>query len=157
MRAKLRRGLGDVRSGEVIDDALMAFDADFPFGLLYAFAKALKKDPQQVAECDRRRQSAGFQQRAVEFDVQFNPGLQIAGGPELIDQFLKSRSNRIVIGHAQRDMGERAGPAWAVVDGQSALGHVGGVFSIQVAMQKARQVGVAYVGLRNTGHIGAAG
>jgi ureidoglycolate dehydrogenase (NAD+) len=52
---------------------------------------------------------------------------------------------------------EREGPAWAVVDGQSALGQVGGVFSIQLAMQKARQFGVAYVGLRNTGHIGAAG
>ena len=52
---------------------------------------------------------------------------------------------------------EREGPAWAVIDGDSALGQVGSVFAMQTAMTKARQVGVAYVGLRNTGHIGAAG
>lgn len=52
---------------------------------------------------------------------------------------------------------EREGPGWAVVDSQSALGQVGSDFAIRLAMQKARQVGIAYVGLRNTGHIGAAG
>ncbi|MCA9062765.1 MAG: Ldh family oxidoreductase [Planctomycetaceae bacterium] len=52
---------------------------------------------------------------------------------------------------------EREGPAWAVVDGDSALGQIGGMYSIGLAMQKARQSGVAFVGLRNTGHIGAAG
>lgn len=52
---------------------------------------------------------------------------------------------------------EREGLAWAVVDGDSALGQVGGCFAMQLAMDKARQAGIAYVGLRNTGHIGAAG
>ncbi|MEX2188499.1 MAG: Ldh family oxidoreductase [Pirellulales bacterium] len=52
---------------------------------------------------------------------------------------------------------EREGPAWAVVDGQSALGQIGGDFAVRIAMQKAARVGIAYVGLRNTGHIGAAG
>ena len=52
---------------------------------------------------------------------------------------------------------EREGPAWAVIDGDSALGQVGGVFAMQTAIAKARQVGIAYVALRNTGHIGAAG
>ena len=52
---------------------------------------------------------------------------------------------------------ERQGPAWAVVDGESALGQVGCDFAIRLAMKKAREVGIAYVGLRNTGHIGAAG
>jgi ureidoglycolate dehydrogenase (NAD+) len=52
---------------------------------------------------------------------------------------------------------EREGPGWAVVDGESALGQVGCVFAMRLAMQKARNVGIAYVGLRNTGHIGAAG
>ena len=52
---------------------------------------------------------------------------------------------------------EREGPGWAIVDGQSALGQVGSLFAIRVAMQKARQVGIAYVGLRNAGHVGAAG
>lgn len=52
---------------------------------------------------------------------------------------------------------EREGPAWAVIDGDSALGQVGSLFALHTAMEKARSVGVAYVGLRNTGHIGAAG
>jgi len=51
----------------------------------------------------------------------------------------------------------RQGPGWAVVDGDCALGQVGGAMAMGLAMQKARTVGVAYVGLRNTGHIGAAG
>ena len=52
---------------------------------------------------------------------------------------------------------EREGPGWAVIDGDSALGQVGSVFAMRTAMTKARNVGIAYVGLRNTGHIGAAG
>ncbi len=52
---------------------------------------------------------------------------------------------------------EREGPTWAVIDGDSGLGQVGGVFAIRAAIAKARALGVAYVGLRNTGHIGAAG
>lgn len=52
---------------------------------------------------------------------------------------------------------EREGPGWAVIDGDSALGQVGCVFAVRVAIAKARNVGIAYVGLRNTGHIGAAG
>lgn len=52
---------------------------------------------------------------------------------------------------------EREGPGWAIVDGQSALGQVGSYFCIHTAMEKAASTGIAYVGLRNTGHIGAAG
>lgn len=52
---------------------------------------------------------------------------------------------------------EREGPGWAVIDGDSVLGQVGGEFSMRLAMQKAKNVGIAYVGLRNCGHIGAAG
>lgn len=52
---------------------------------------------------------------------------------------------------------EREGPSWAVVDGDSGLGQVGCQFSVDLAMQKARSCGTAFVSLRNTGHIGAAG
>ncbi len=52
---------------------------------------------------------------------------------------------------------EREGPAWATIDGDSGLGQVGSHFAIQTAMQKAKVHGVAFVSLRNTGHIGAAG
>ena len=52
---------------------------------------------------------------------------------------------------------EREGPAWAIIDGESALGQLGSCFAMRTAISKARNVGIAYVGLRNTGHIGAAG
>lgn len=52
---------------------------------------------------------------------------------------------------------EREGPGWAIINGESALGQIGSAFAMQTAMAKAEQVGIAYVGLRNTGHIGAAG
>lgn len=52
---------------------------------------------------------------------------------------------------------EREGPAWAIVDGHSGLGQVGSTFAVQAAIRKAKQCGVAFVALKNTGHIGAAG
>lgn len=51
----------------------------------------------------------------------------------------------------------RQGPGWAVVDGRSGLGQLGCDAAVNLAIDKARNVGVAYVGLINTGHIGAAG
>lgn len=52
---------------------------------------------------------------------------------------------------------EREGPAWAVINGHSSLGQVGGVFAVRHAIEKASRFGIAYVGLKNVGHIGAAG
>ncbi len=52
---------------------------------------------------------------------------------------------------------EREGLGWAIIDGESGLGQVGSVFAMRTAIAKARQVGIAYVGLKNTGHLGAAG
>lgn len=49
------------------------------------------------------------------------------------------------------------GPAWAVVDGDSALGMVTSTFAMQVAMAKARACGIGYVGVKNSCHYGAAG
>jgi ureidoglycolate dehydrogenase (NAD+) len=49
------------------------------------------------------------------------------------------------------------GPAWAVVDGQSTLGQVTSSFAVQCAIQKARDCGIGYVGVRNSCHFGAAG
>lgn len=49
------------------------------------------------------------------------------------------------------------GPAWAIVEGDSALGMVTSVFAMRIAMAKARHAGIAYVGARNSCHFGAAG
>ena len=53
--------------------------------------------------------------------------------------------------------GSRPRAAWAVVDGDSALGMVTSVFAMTTAIGKARQPGVGYVGVRNSSHFGAAG
>lgn len=49
------------------------------------------------------------------------------------------------------------GPAWAQVDAAQALGMVGSVFAMDLALSKARSAGIGYVGLRNSCHFGAAG
>lgn len=49
------------------------------------------------------------------------------------------------------------GPAWASVDGHSALAMVTSVFAMNTAIAKAKKVGIAYVGVRNSCHFGAAG
>ena len=52
---------------------------------------------------------------------------------------------------------EREGPGWAIVDGQSALAMVTSVFAMNTAIEKAKKTGIAYVGVRNSCHFGAAG
>jgi ureidoglycolate dehydrogenase (NAD+) len=49
------------------------------------------------------------------------------------------------------------GPAWAIVDGDSSLGMVTSVLAMESAISKARACGIAYVGVRNSCHFGAAG
>ncbi len=51
----------------------------------------------------------------------------------------------------------RDGPAWALVDGDDALGMMIGLFAMRTAIEKATHAGVAYVGVRNSCHFGAAG
>lgn len=52
---------------------------------------------------------------------------------------------------------EKEGPAWAIVDGQSAIGMVVSVLAMNTAITKAKTAGLAYVGVRNSCHFGAAG
>src|SRR5262245_45304833 len=49
------------------------------------------------------------------------------------------------------------GGGWATVDGDSSIGMVTSVFAMKTALAKARQQGIAYVGVRNSCHFGAAG
>jgi ureidoglycolate dehydrogenase (NAD+) len=49
------------------------------------------------------------------------------------------------------------GGAWALVDADSSLGMVGSSFAMEVAIGKARDHGIGYVGVRNSSHFGAAG
>ena len=49
------------------------------------------------------------------------------------------------------------GPAWAILDGGSALGQVVGARAMDEAIVRARRTGIAYVGVRDSNHFGAAG
>ncbi len=49
------------------------------------------------------------------------------------------------------------GGAWALVDGGSTFGQVTGKFAMERAIEKARDSGIGYVGVRNSCHFGAAG
>ena len=51
----------------------------------------------------------------------------------------------------------RDGPSWAIVDGHSTLGQVAATFAMQTAIGKAKEAGMAYVGVHNSCHFGAAG
>ena len=52
---------------------------------------------------------------------------------------------------------EREGPAWAIMNGNKAIGMVTSCQAMQLAIRKAKEVGIAYVGVRNSCHFGAAG
>lgn len=49
------------------------------------------------------------------------------------------------------------GPAWAVIDGKKAMGMVSSCKAMNLAMEKAGICGIAYVGVKNSCHFGAAG
>ncbi len=92
----------------MIDDLLVAFDSLFPFGPFDAFAEPLEEDVKQIAEGDERLQAAGFEQRPVELDVKRDPGFEIAGGAELIDELPEARFDSRVGRHLLGDAGEDA-------------------------------------------------
>ena len=50
-----------------------------------------------------------------------------------------------------------SGPAWSLVDGNSCFGHVVSTFAMNDAIARAKKSGIAYVGVRNSCHFGAAG
>ncbi len=49
------------------------------------------------------------------------------------------------------------GEAWAVIDGHSAMGMLGSSMAMDLAIEKARKTAIAWVGVRNSSHFGAAG
>lgn len=51
----------------------------------------------------------------------------------------------------------REGPSWALVDAHDAMGMVGASKGMALAIEKAKKTGIAYVGVKNSCHFGAAG
>lgn len=52
---------------------------------------------------------------------------------------------------------EKEGPAWAMVNGNAAIGMLTADFAMHKAIEKAKKTGIAYVGVHNSCHFGAAG
>ena len=52
---------------------------------------------------------------------------------------------------------ECEGPAFAIINGNKAVGMVSGYKAMKLAIEKAKQCGIAYVGVKNSCHFGAAG
>lgn len=77
-------------------------------------------------------------------------------GTKLLQGYIK----RILAGGLRTDTEPRVvagGPAWSIVDGGSCLGHVTSKFAMEDAIARAKQTGIAYVGVKNSCHFGAAG
>ena len=52
---------------------------------------------------------------------------------------------------------ECEGPAFAIINGNKAVGMVSACKAMELAIKKAKEVGIAYVGVKNSCHFGAAG
>lgn len=52
---------------------------------------------------------------------------------------------------------ESEGPSWALINGNDGMGMVSAVKAMETAIAKAKKTGIAYVGVRNSCHFGAAG
>ena len=52
---------------------------------------------------------------------------------------------------------ERKGTAWAIINGNKAVGMVSSYKAMNLAIQMAKKAGIAYVGVKNSCHFGAAG
>lgn len=52
---------------------------------------------------------------------------------------------------------EAEGPAWAIVNGNAAIGMVTATKAMKLAIKKAKECGIGYVGVKNSCHFGAAG
>ena len=52
---------------------------------------------------------------------------------------------------------EREGAAFAIINGNKAIGMLSACKAMEIAVKKAKEVGIAYVGVKNSCHFGAAG
>lgn len=77
-------------------------------------------------------------------------------GVSMLAQYEAMRVNgRLHLAAAPRVL--RDGPATALLDGDAGLGHAVSAQAMQLAVDKARTIGIALVGVRNSHHFGAAG
>ena len=77
-------------------------------------------------------------------------------GTKNLNQYIQKMQAGGLDPHAEPTI-EREGLSWAILNGNKALGMVPGCRAMKLAIQKARETGIAYVGVHNSCHFGAAG
>lgn len=76
-------------------------------------------------------------------------------GSKQLRPLLALRPDRMDVKAVPEVVGE--GPAWAIVDGHYAMATVTSCTAMEIAIEKAKASGVAYVGVKNSNHFGGAG
>ncbi len=82
-------------------------------------------------------------------------GVHTHGTKQLRGLLRNFRDGKMTLGAAAELVGE--GPSWALFDGRRALPMPVSRLAMRTAMDKARATGIAFAGVRNSGHFGAAG
>lgn len=77
-------------------------------------------------------------------------------GTKNLNQYIQKMQAGGLDPHAKPTI-DREGLSWAILNGNKALGMVSGCKAMKLAIQKARETGIAYVGVHNSCHFGAAG
>lgn len=77
-------------------------------------------------------------------------------GTKNLNQYIQKMQAGGLDPHAEPTI-DREGISWAILNGNKALGMVSGCRAMKLAIQKARETGIAYVGVHNSCHFGAAG
>lgn len=76
-------------------------------------------------------------------------------GSKQLRPLLALRPDRMDVNAVPEIVGE--GPAWAIVDGHYAIATVSSCKAMDIAIEKAKASGLAYVGVNNSNHFGGAG
>ncbi|MDD6483267.1 MAG: Ldh family oxidoreductase [Clostridiales bacterium] len=82
-------------------------------------------------------------------------GVLTHGTKNLYQYILKMQAGGLDAKAAATVEGE--GPSWAIINGNKAVGMVSACKAMNLAIKKAKETGVAYVGVKNSCHFGAAG
>jgi len=82
-------------------------------------------------------------------------GVNSHGTKNLYEYIMKEKAGGLDV-HAVPEI-IKEGPSWALMDGHAAMGMVSSAKAMELAIEKAKKTGMAYVGVKNSCHFGAAG
>ena len=80
----------------------------------------------------------------------------LSHGTKNLYQYIQKMQEGGLVANAEPTV-EAEGPAWAIINGNAAIGMVSSCKAMNLAIEKAKQCGIGYVGVKNSCHFGAAG